>query len=75
MCGELGGRPLEAMALLGLGYERFSLPSASIGPVKRMIRSASQAKLQAALTQVLTEPPADMRAAMQQIADAQSIKL
>ena len=40
ICGELGGRPLEAMALLGLGYRRFSLPSASIGPSNaRCVRS------------------------------------
>jgi phosphotransferase system enzyme I (PtsP) len=75
ICGELGGRPLEAMALLGLGYERFSLPSASIGPVKRMIRSASQAKLQAALSSLLSEAPANMRDAIHQIADAQGVKL
>jgi phosphotransferase system enzyme I (PtsP) len=75
ICGELGGRPLEAMALLGLGYEKFSLPSASIGPVKRMIRSASQAKLQAAMSGLLSEPPVNMRDAVQQIADAQGVKL
>ncbi len=75
ICGELGGRPLEAMALLGLGYERFSLPSASIGPVKRMVRSAHQAQLGAAVHDLLQQAPADMRVAMQQIADAQAVKL
>jgi phosphotransferase system enzyme I (PtsP) len=75
ICGELGGRPLEAMALLALGYNRFSLPSAAIGPVKRMVRSAHFARLQKDVEALLADPPDDIRAAMQQIADARSIKL
>lgn len=75
ICGELGGRPLEAMALLGLGYTRFSLPSASIGPVKRMVRSAQKEKLSQSVAYLLKTAPDDMRRAMQEIADAQSIKL
>jgi phosphotransferase system enzyme I (PtsP) len=39
ICGEAAGRPLEAMALVGLGYERLSMPASGVGPVKRMIRS------------------------------------
>ena len=39
LCGEMGGRPLEAMALLGLGFERLSMPANAIGPVKEMLRS------------------------------------
>lgn len=75
ICGELGARPLEAMALLGLGYQKFSLPSAGIGPVKRMVRSAHAGKLRAAIADILDSAPDDMRAAMRQIADAQNIKL
>src|SRR3546814_6012510 len=39
VCGEMGGRPLEAMALLGAGIERLSITPAGVGPVKAMIRS------------------------------------
>ena len=39
VCGEMGGRTLEAMALIGLGIERLSITPAAIGPVKAMIRS------------------------------------
>jgi phosphotransferase system, enzyme I, PtsP len=38
-CGEMAGRPLEAMALIGLGVRCLSVQAASIGPVKMMIRS------------------------------------
>jgi phosphotransferase system enzyme I (PtsP) len=37
LCGEIGGRPLEAMALLGLGFRSLSMSPASIGPVKAML--------------------------------------
>jgi len=39
VCGEMGGRPLEAMALIGVGLRRLSIPPSAIGPVRRMIRS------------------------------------
>ncbi|HYF57241.1 MAG TPA: putative PEP-binding protein, partial [Salinarimonas sp.] len=37
VCGEIGGRPLEAMALIALGFRRFSMSPASVGPVKAML--------------------------------------
>src|SRR5690606_8952744 len=37
LCGEMAGRPLEAMALIGLGFRTISMAPASIGPVKTMI--------------------------------------
>ena len=37
VCGEIASRPLEAMALIGLGYRRLSMSPAAIGPVKAMI--------------------------------------
>ena len=42
VCGEMGGRRLEALALLGLGIRRFSITPAAVGPIKAMIRSAPQ---------------------------------
>ncbi len=37
LCGEMGGRPIEALALLALGYRSLSMSPSSIGPVKAMI--------------------------------------
>jgi phosphotransferase system enzyme I (PtsP) len=42
VCGELAGRPLEAFALIALGFERLSMPPSGIGPVKRMILSCDR---------------------------------
>jgi phosphotransferase system enzyme I (PtsP) len=39
VCGEIAGRPLEAMALVGLGLTSLSMQASMIGPVKMMIRS------------------------------------
>jgi phosphotransferase system enzyme I (PtsP) len=39
LCGEMAGRPLDAMALLGLGIRTLSMQPGQIGPVKTMIRS------------------------------------
>jgi phosphotransferase system, enzyme I, PtsP len=39
LCGEMAGRPLEAMALIGLGLRTLSMAPGQIGPVKMMIRS------------------------------------
>jgi phosphotransferase system enzyme I (PtsP) len=37
LCGEMGGRPLEALALIALGYRSLSMSPSAIGPVKSMI--------------------------------------
>lgn len=39
LCGEMAGRPLEALALVALGFRSISMGPASVGPVKAMIRS------------------------------------
>ena len=38
-CGEIAGRPLEAMVLVGLGITTLSMQASNIGPVKMMIRN------------------------------------
>jgi phosphotransferase system enzyme I (PtsP) len=43
LCGEMAGRPLDAMALIGLGLRTLSMHPANIGPVKMMIRSVNLA--------------------------------
>ncbi|QAY75679.1 phosphoenolpyruvate--protein phosphotransferase [Sphingosinicella sp. BN140058] len=61
VCGEMGGRTLEAMALIGLGVERFSITPVAVGPIKAMIRSLDRAALLPVMEQILAKPPSDMR--------------
>ena len=42
VCGEMAGRPLEAFVLVGLGFERLSMPPAGVGPVKQMVLSCDR---------------------------------
>ncbi|MGE0659745.1 MAG: phosphoenolpyruvate--protein phosphotransferase [Reyranellaceae bacterium] len=39
LCGEMAGRPLEAMVLLGLGLRTLSMNPVAVAPVKAMLRS------------------------------------
>jgi phosphotransferase system, enzyme I, PtsP len=45
VCGEMAGSPLEAMALVGLGFRRLSMPPHAIGAVRAMVRSLDVAGL------------------------------
>lgn len=56
LCGELAGDPLSALALLGVGYTAISMPPASVGPVKEMIRSIDLAAVSQAVHAALDEP-------------------
>ncbi|HEX5265084.1 MAG TPA: phosphoenolpyruvate--protein phosphotransferase, partial [Phenylobacterium sp.] len=42
VCGEMAGRPLEAFALVALGFDRLSMPPAGVGPVKQMVLSCDR---------------------------------
>ncbi len=44
LCGEMAGKPLEAMALIGLGFRSISMAPASVGPVKAMVLSLDAAR-------------------------------
>ncbi len=61
VCGEMGGRTLEAMALIGLGIGRLSITPAAIGPVKAMIRSLDAGALRAVMGELLTRPVRSLR--------------
>ena len=64
VCGEMGGRALEAMALIGIGIDRLSITPAAVGPIKAMIRSLDHAKLTQDVPAMLVTPPRDLRATL-----------
>ncbi|WP_375273112.1 phosphoenolpyruvate--protein phosphotransferase [Sphingomonas sp.] len=75
VCGEMGGRPLEAMALIGLGIDRLSITPAAVGPIKAMIRSLDHGALQARVAELLANPTRDLRAALAAWAGEQGVEL
>lgn len=39
VCGEMAGRPLEALALIGLGYRTLSMSAAAVPTIKNLVRN------------------------------------
>ncbi|HKY80745.1 MAG TPA: phosphoenolpyruvate--protein phosphotransferase [Sphingobium sp.] len=75
VCGEMGGRTLEAMALIGLGVRRLSITPASVGPVKAMIRAIDAAELKAMMRTLLDEGVTDVRGRLTNWAGERGIEL
>ena len=64
VCGEMGGRRLEALALLGIGIRRLSITPASVGPVKELVRKVDLAEITEAMNRWLSAPPPNLREAL-----------
>jgi phosphotransferase system, enzyme I, PtsP len=75
VCGEMGGRTLEAMALIGLGIDRLSITPAAIGPVKAMIRSLPVEAARAHVRHLIAFPPTNMRAALTEWATQNGVEI
>jgi phosphotransferase system enzyme I (PtsP) len=61
VCGEMAARPVEAMALIGLGIRELSMPAAAFGPVKEMVRSLTIPPLADYLEQIIHLPDRSLR--------------
>jgi phosphotransferase system enzyme I (PtsP) len=75
VCGEMGGRTLEAMALIGIGVTRLSITPVAVGPIKAMIRSLDRGRLSIAMEELLAVPPGDMREALAGWAEANGVSI
>lgn len=75
VCGEMGGRTLEAMALLGIGIRRLSITPASVGPVKAMIRSLDLAALQAYCGDLVKSGTQNLREPLTEWASANNVEI
>ena len=77
LCGEIAGRPLEALALAALGITTLSMSPAAIGPVKAAILKTDMAALRAAIADPLENGStgADIRDIIREYAEAHAIAL
>jgi len=73
LCGEMAGRPLEAMALIGLGLRSLSMQASAIGPVKEMLRSVLVPQLAAYMDGLLNLPDHSLRGRLQSFAQDHGI--
>ncbi len=75
LCGELGGRPLEAMGLVGIGLTSISMVPSAVGPVKAMVLSLDRAKLWTVMEPLLKSPLHSMRPELLEFAQRNGVVL
>ena len=77
LCGEMAGKPLSAMALLGIGFRSVSMSPTAIGPIKAMLLGLDVGQLSEVLNAALDErkPGAPIREILAQFAEAHNIPL
>ncbi len=73
VCGEIAGRPLEAMTLIGLGLRSLSMAPAAIGPIKSMILSVNVERVTDCVENLLKDGAKDVRLTLQQFAERDGV--
>ncbi len=63
LCGEMASRPLEAMALLGIGLRYFSVNPSSIETIENMVQSLDIWSVQECMNDCLSDNPFAYKAA------------
>ncbi|MBO5997581.1 MAG: phosphoenolpyruvate--protein phosphotransferase [Alphaproteobacteria bacterium] len=61
VCGEMAGKPLEAMVLVALGFKKLSMNPASLGAIKAMILSMDTRQVVDYLQTILPLPAHSLR--------------
>ena len=75
LCGEMAGRPLEAMALIALGYRSISMAPASVGPVKSMILSLDAGAIERWMAGSIHSGEGSLRARLKRFAEEQGVEI
>jgi phosphotransferase system, enzyme I, PtsP len=55
MCGELAGKPIEALALMSIGMTRLSMAPPAIGPIKEMVLGLELGPIKTSVASALLE--------------------
>jgi phosphotransferase system, enzyme I, PtsP len=74
-CGEMAGRPLEAMALVGLGITSLSMQAVNVGPVKLMLRELDTRALRPVVENLCRVSAASARKPLTDFAAAHGIPI
>ncbi len=75
VCGEMGGRRLEALALMGLGIRRLSITPAAVGPIKELVRKVDLAEIASAMDDWLRDPSVNLRESLMEWAKQREIEV
>lgn len=65
VCGEMASHPLEAIALIGLGFQKLSMNPAALGQIKAVVRTMHQKHVYEFLTRYLSDTTASLRPLLQ----------
>lgn len=74
-CGEMARKPLEALALIGLGITTLSVSASAIGPLKAMIRSVDLATLKQYIAYALDTAESSLRHVLMEYAHDHRIEV
>ncbi|HSB58290.1 MAG TPA: phosphoenolpyruvate--protein phosphotransferase [Methyloceanibacter sp.] len=75
LCGEMAGRPVEAMVLVALGFRSISMAPASVGPVKAMILSLDASALRERLNEWLETKTTSLREDVKRFAAEKGVQI
>ena len=75
VCGEMAGRPVEALALLAIGVRTLSMTPGSIGPVKAMIRSLDLKEATNFVSSALARPDRPLRETLRLFAADHAVEI
>jgi len=75
LCGEMAGRPLEAMTVIGLGFRSISMAPASVGPIKAMVLSLDAGKLGQRLDALLAGDETSLREDLKRFAAENGVQV
>ncbi len=75
VCGEIAGRPLEAMALVGCGIERLSMAAAEVPALKRMVRSLDVGALRGLVCDLAGQDHGSVRTAFEDFARENGVEV
>ena len=75
VCGELAGRPVDALMLMALGYRNLSMSPLSVGPIKALILDLDLSALQQTMLHLMQdcEAAATVRPALEEWAKQQGL--
>jgi len=75
VCGEAAGRPLEALALIAIGYRRLSMQASRIAPIKLLIRSLDMQTLAGRVQEAIERGEEPVRDAVLSVAGGLGVKI
>ena len=74
LCGELGGSPLGALALIAVGYRSLSMSPSAIGPVKAMVLALDAGAVARFMDDLLAvDSPTSLRVRLEDFASSHQI--